>query len=252
VYLCRVGLVILMVEIRFQEPLGQKFEIKEVDINKIHPHEEIIPRELERVKNSLLEDGILKYPVVVSQDYYVLLDGHHRWKALQELGCKKIPCVVFDYFNDMAIMVDTWYPVINLTLNEVLSKINEKYGDKSPIIPVEIRDPIEAKAKVDRREFGVILTNGDDFFGIKRDRNDIMTFFRANFLKNMIYFDDWRWAMKRAKEKNQCAVLTYSYTKSEITEAAINGVVFTPKTTRHVVPTRYPRINIPIDEILEY
>src|SRR5215207_5413695 len=42
-------------------------------------------KQYEELKQSIKEDG-LHYKLVVNQQNYVLLDGHHRYKACQELG----------------------------------------------------------------------------------------------------------------------------------------------------------------------
>jgi len=41
--------------------------------------------EYERLKRSIKEEGRLLLPIVLNQDN-VVLDGHHRFKACQELG----------------------------------------------------------------------------------------------------------------------------------------------------------------------
>lgn len=40
------------------------------------------------------------YPVVVEKTNFVILDGHHRVKAFEFLGIKKIPCLLVDYFSE--------------------------------------------------------------------------------------------------------------------------------------------------------
>ena len=68
-----------------------------VDLEELREHEEIRPDYLEELKNEILCDGILKMPIAVDKETYIILDGHHRLHALRRIGCKKIPVILFDY-----------------------------------------------------------------------------------------------------------------------------------------------------------
>src|SRR4030067_2072575 len=68
-----------------------------IDLEELREHEEIRPDYLEELKNEILLDGILKMPIAVDKETYIILDGHHRLHALKRIGCKKIPVILFDY-----------------------------------------------------------------------------------------------------------------------------------------------------------
>ncbi len=68
-----------------------------IDLEALREHEEIRPDYLEELKNEILSDGILKMPIAVDKKTYIILDGHHRLHALKEIGCKRIPVILFDY-----------------------------------------------------------------------------------------------------------------------------------------------------------
>ncbi len=244
----KTGKVCIVVEVRSHKEVSSEFEVDFVSLDKILPHEEIIPSELERVKDSLKNDGELRYPIVVAKGYYVLLDGHHRWSALLDMGYAKAPCILFDYFNDKAIMVDTWYPRVQINFKDFIDEL-KALTPEANFVSLQLSDALEAKATVDGRKYGVILTNGLNYVGVEDDREHIMKLLRSHFLKKMIYYDSWQLATEEARNHNHVAVLTHSYSKAEIIDAARKGIVFTPKTTRHVIPRRYPRINMPLNEI---
>jgi len=66
-------------------------------LEELREHEEIRPDYLEQLKNEILSDGILKMPIAVDKETYIILDGHHRLNALKKIGCKRIPVILFDY-----------------------------------------------------------------------------------------------------------------------------------------------------------
>ena len=68
-----------------------------IELKDLKEHEEIRPEYLEQLKNEILSDGILKMPIAVDKETYIILDGHHRLHALKKIGCKRIPVILFDY-----------------------------------------------------------------------------------------------------------------------------------------------------------
>jgi hypothetical protein len=73
-------------------------KIKLILISKLKPHEEIIPENLKKIKNEIYEKGYLANPVIIDQKNLIILDGHHRVKALELLGYKKVPAYMVDYY----------------------------------------------------------------------------------------------------------------------------------------------------------
>jgi hypothetical protein len=57
---------------------------------------------------------MLKRPIIVDRDSYVIIDGHHRYEALKRLGVNKIPAILVDYVNEEKILVDKWIRVYRL------------------------------------------------------------------------------------------------------------------------------------------
>lgn len=78
-----------------------------VELKKLKGHEQINPEYLEILKNQIKSNGILKKPIAVDENTYVVLDGHHRLEALKKLGYKKIPVKFVDY-NSLNIIVLAW------------------------------------------------------------------------------------------------------------------------------------------------
>jgi hypothetical protein len=92
---------------------GQKWSSEEMrnivflEMEELKEHEQIRPEYLEELKNEIISDGILKMPIAVDRNTYIILDGHHRLHALRKIGCKKIPVVLVDY-QSPEIQVVTW------------------------------------------------------------------------------------------------------------------------------------------------
>jgi ParB-like chromosome segregation protein Spo0J len=74
-------------------------------IDELKPHEMASPLYLELLRQEILRDGVLKYPIVADEKSHVILDGMHRWLALKSLGYKLVPVVLVDAFQNPKIRV---------------------------------------------------------------------------------------------------------------------------------------------------
>ena len=76
--------------------------VRMIDIDLLNPHEKII----EEKKISLVK--FIKYyesyyiisSIVCCHETLLVIDGHHRYFALKELGFKKVPVTLIDYRSD--------------------------------------------------------------------------------------------------------------------------------------------------------
>ena len=73
-----------------------------IDIDTLNPHEKII----EEKKISLVkfiksyESYYIISSIVCCHETLLVIDGHHRYFALKELGFKKVPVTLIDYKSD--------------------------------------------------------------------------------------------------------------------------------------------------------
>ena len=89
-----------MYSIDFDNSLVKGVEL--LDINILNPHEKII----EKKKTSLAkfiksyENYYIISSIVCCDQTLLIIDGHHRYFALKELGFKKVPVTLVDYQSD--------------------------------------------------------------------------------------------------------------------------------------------------------
>nr|WP_254612802.1 ParB N-terminal domain-containing protein [Brevibacillus sp. HB1.1] len=70
-----------------------------VDVNQLAFQERVEPARLNRTCQSILEEGVLRHPIIVTplmEGRYLILDGAHRTQSLRQLGCMKIPVQVVE------------------------------------------------------------------------------------------------------------------------------------------------------------
>lgn len=80
-------------------------KIKEVSIDDILPHEKVIIDKKEVLKSSLKykDEYIIISTILICSQSNMIIDGHHRYTALKELGYDKVPVTIVNYFSDKII-----------------------------------------------------------------------------------------------------------------------------------------------------
>jgi len=92
-----------------------------INIKKLKAHEKTDKRNLTRVKNILYQAKYFTQPIIVEYKNFVILDGHHRAKALKNMGYGKIPAYLVDYQNKN-IKVISRRPNIMLSKENIIQR----------------------------------------------------------------------------------------------------------------------------------
>ena len=73
-----------------------------IDINKVLPHEEVLLERKEALKNyiRLLRPNVVISSIIICHETNMIIDGHHRYTALKELGFPQIPVTMIDYSSN--------------------------------------------------------------------------------------------------------------------------------------------------------
>ena len=98
--------------------------IREIDILNIIPHEKVLVDKKEVIKDSLKykDDQLIISTILICSQSNMIIDGHHRYTALKELGYEMAPVTLLNYFSDKIITDDN----DNFSKSEIIS--NSKKG----------------------------------------------------------------------------------------------------------------------------
>lgn len=80
------------------------FEFKILPMSQIKPLEKVLQTHFKNIEEMILNDDIIKKPLIVDKKYNIVLDGSHRYAFLQKYGYKFAPCLLVDY-DDESIFV---------------------------------------------------------------------------------------------------------------------------------------------------
>ena len=92
-----------------------------VPIARLKPHERTDPAVVAELVREIRSKGVVSDPVWVARGSNVILNGHHRVAALEQLGVARVPALVVDYSTD-EVELGRWSKGPPISKNQVLDR----------------------------------------------------------------------------------------------------------------------------------
>jgi hypothetical protein len=89
----------------FQSMNFDMIQVKIVPIKKLKAHEKVNRKNLIKVRSQILNSGYAKNPIMVAAKYYVILDGHHRTRALLDFALRQSCVAAESLAEDSAVVL---------------------------------------------------------------------------------------------------------------------------------------------------
>lgn len=232
--------------------------IKIVPMEKCLAHEGIVPKWVDRISSNILDNGIMKNPVIVAEEreHYIVIDGMHRFAAFQKLEMKDIMVCEIDYHSD-GVALESWdaftfKPIHPLTLFSDLFPAKDGYTIK------EVGNVSEARMALLERKCLLVAGSKEDekFFALHKqvDREKILdelisvteridTEIDLRNLK-VVYVENTVSDEKFRNSDAQSIIIRPRFTKKEVLEKTLNKGLFPRKSTRHLIPDRPLRVDL--------
>lgn len=225
-----------------------------IHVNQLVPHEEIVEGRLRDIIEQFKRDDAVDMPIVVAPipgtDKYLIVDGHHRWAAVKEMGYSYVPCVVVDYFSS-EIKLHTWYPAIKGSIKSFL-EVAGKTGLSIEKCSFEASVPEDVLSKY---SFIVIGGSGECYAirgGVEEQKtvSKILSELNMQGEFTIVYYGSREDALEDlVKGDIDYVFLRKSVTKEEVMEMARRNEVYAPKTTRHILPYYPAKTYTPLDKL---
>jgi len=225
-------------------------EISLVDIDKLHIHEEVIPRAVDELVQSFTKDTVLRHPVMVDKKSLVVLDGMHRVAAAKKIGCLRMPVCLVDY-NDPAIGLFGWYR----TLKGKGAEENAVESARRMGVDLKRSSYEEGMNALNKGSADALLITKDNCFQVTNNGGDKRSAFEIvkrleGELTNLglkVGYETASDAETKLKNGEVDMVLaTPPIKKSEVISQGIRDEPFPHKVTRHTVPARPLEIDVPL------
>jgi len=217
----------------------------------VHLHEDADPARVDRLAHRLRADGALRNPPAAAPlpgGGFVVLDGANRTSALARLGLRVLPLQVVDY-DDPAVRLDVWRHLIVEPLDFAgLLRARDLH-------PVEM-SASEAAEAADERTIAAYLVTGDRALAVPRSPDRRL----STILSRVVEAYKGRARIYRVPTSDLEA-LTHAYgtiaavvvfpqlTKRDIVEIAASPAKLPTGVTRHLIPGRALRVNVPLEAL---
>lgn len=228
--------------------------LRVVESGRLLLHEEPDPGRVKRLHEAFRRDGVLRNPPIVApmpDGAAAVLDGANRVTALREGGIPHAVVQVVEY-DRPEITLAAWRHYVR---EEGREPLRDRVTDLSGIQTSTLRDPTEAGGRLARGEgaAAVIDAQGGTLLGAGVD-----PVVAAETLNRIVALYRGRDRIYRVDDGDDVDALTAGYgpgslvvfrtfEKSEILLIAGRGGRLPTGITRHIIPGRALRINVPLD-----
>jgi L-serine kinase (ATP) / ParB family transcriptional regulator, heme-responsive regulator len=217
-------------------------------------HEQHDAQRTEPLLRRLQCDGVLKNPPIVApirgEQRYVVLDGANRVTAMKVLGIAHIAVQVVDY-EDAELSLDTWHHLIKgVVADRVRGMLRALESVK-----IDLADAVHARAQLARREILAFVEylNGEvwtlqasgDLHQRSQRLNEIVDLYKGQahvFRANTDHLP----SLLPLHDDVAALVVFPRFVPAEIIDLARVGACLPAGITRHVIPRRALRVNVPL------
>lgn len=226
----------------------QRFSL--VDINKVKPHEDVIPESVKQISKEIASDSVQLDPIIIDGNSMIILDGMHRLAALKYLGAKRILVFSVDY-TDSLITVSRWIRCVK-TVNESLHNRLRETLALEKISNVEkaiknidsLKNPLALISPNDSYVSNLPFKGIFDAYEPVRFFDQILSEFKlkpesipeSEVIKKLGYY--------------QAILYTPPITKEDINNSSLFQKLFPFKSTMHFFPDRPLGVSFPLDFLI--
>ena len=218
-----------------------------MEMEDLKPHEEVMEPLVKSLADAIRIQGIVRDPVIVDREQLVVLDGMHRLASLKLLKCRFAPCCLVDYDSPL-IKVGSWFRLFAIEDAELVAKDLLKENELDYI---EEKTDIE-NARIDPR--AIIFTKNGYCYNLQHVSDAVELASTAVNLERALtargYHVDYQpesVAFQNLKSRSADLVIAVPvFTKQQIRERGVSGLLLPHKVTRHVMPSRPLRVDVPL------
>ena len=228
------------------EEIINKLQI--VPTEKLLLHEEIIPYNFQKLRETMLNTGRLVDPIIVESKHYVVIDGNHRKRVLDYIKCPNAACQVIDY-ESPEVTVGSWFPASKTVEPDQIPGFAPEAVDFEQGMR-ELKNlegtfmyvkKIDGKVQCflynsNGKTLPEVISHQREFMG-KLDGRDVQSI-----------ADD---KTEEYLEQGYAVFCRRGYSKPEIVAESVAGRQMPPKSTRHMIPDRIIRLNVPLGWLSE-
>jgi hypothetical protein len=235
-------------------------DLRFVAVEALVPHEQHDPLRSAPLVERLRAEGVLRNPPIVTpfppdEDRFVVLDGANRATAAAAAGLPHLVVQVVRY-EDAGLRLTTWHHALTqVAAHEFERSLHEVAGLSTAATGLRHARAVlarrEALAFVSFQDGRALTLHGD---GELHQRNAVLNAvvdrYRGRVRLHRVASDSF--ADARAEHPEVTALVVFPHFEpAEILELATSGARLPAGITRHVIPWRALRLNVPLERLAD-
>jgi hypothetical protein len=244
-----------------QSPEHRLPDLRIVAVDLLVPHEHHDAQRSAPLQQRMREQGILRNPPIVAPIHgddagrFVVLDGANRVTAIRDAGLPHALVQVVSY-DDPGLLLSTWHHALVAFPTE---QLESAFASLSGLTrePADLR---HASAVLARREAiayvahgtgqAFTLHGGGDLHQRNALLNSVVDAYRDRARFYRVTSDSLPDIQARRPEVTELVVFP-RFAPSEVVELATSGARLPAGITRHLIPNRALRVNVPLDRLAD-
>ena len=228
------------------------FRLSLLDIDALKPHEEVIENSVRSLANDMLTQGEVRDPLMVDQVDDVILDGMHRFDALKSLKCRFVPCCLLDYDSEK-IRVGSWFRLFVVgEAEQVAEELLRSNGINFSKRQVALENLDYNPQTIIMVGNGAVFSLLDEMDPVERARLAVRLEKEMVKKGHPVEYSSEDVAVQRLRSGEANFVIPLPlFTKQQVRECGLRGELLPHKTTRHVIPSRPLRLDVPLSLLRE-
>jgi hypothetical protein len=218
-----------------------EFKLHLVPIYDIRPHERSVNILKEELKNQLLNDGVLRDPILADYKRGLVIDGTHRILALREIGVDYIVIQHIDYLDD-GLKLYRWFRIYDKPDKDIIEILKNVKGTKE----FDIRDLDRYSMYIVYNGKTYIILDDAELEDIVENIETLTEKFSTQYNMKPYYISEDELDNIDIKKFEGILIGYRVIDKSEVLDVHSKHVLLHNKATRHVPPYRIININIPL------
>ncbi len=237
---------------------AKELRLSIVSLKDVLLHEEIEQKRVERLIEQLRTDRFLKNPPIVTEarapggwSRYIVLDGASRTSALRRMSVPDVLVQIVDY-HSRDVRLESWH---HLLLDVEPAELRREI-EELDCVSLGDMDEATAREALERRELiAYLLVSNGRAAGLQCRGSQ---YSQMGTLNAVVQLYERRAQMYRvsttdleqlaAEHRRLSAVVVFpKYRPEEIIHLAMNGAKVPMGITRHIIPGRALRVNLPLD-----
>jgi len=234
-------------------------DLRIVSTDNLYLHEDVEPNRVQRIVERIRQDQLLKNPIIVAaldnDERFVVLDGANRSTAMKTLGVRDSLVQVVDY-GDPDVKLDTWYHLVtDIDKHDLFARIA-----KVAAVRLKASDLHHARAALTYQQIlaYMVCKDGDvhqidgpaDLPSRAMLLNQIALTYKGSATVYRVQTDHMDELLPIYG--NVAAVIIYPrFTPRDILELTRDAVKLPTGITRHLIPRRALRVNLPLTLLTE-